>query len=210
MKASAPIDRRWHRVAFLLFAIGLVVTYAALHARTNRSDFTAVSVSGVQHLGSKYAISEFHVNGYYASNVGRNGGGARMVCCVEIPERWRPGLTAEVRWAVVRWTREAFNADGIPQSEAVESVGVYRGNVPVEKYASVGPMWVHFFGDGEVRIVISSIDPDGEGHPIQRNDSRAADAATQGKPVEALFSKEEIAEKNRKTAQERALHGDWR
>jgi hypothetical protein len=71
-------------------------------------------------------------------------------------------------------------------------------------------MWVHLFSDGQARIVISSIGPEGEGHPIHREDARAADAATTGARVEALFSKEEIAEINRKAAQERALHGDWR
>jgi hypothetical protein len=211
MGSLASIGIRWRRAVFLSFAIILIASsYAGLHARTNRSDFTAVSISGVQHLGSKYAISEFYVNGYYASNIARNGGGGSTVCCAEIPERWHPGLTAEVRWAVVHWTKEGFTADGLPQSEEVESVGTYRAEVPIEKYSAVGHVWVHFFRDGQVRIVISSVGPEGEGHPIQREDSRAADAATHGTLVEALFSKEEIAEKNRKAAQERAVHGDWR
>jgi hypothetical protein len=155
-------------------------------------------MSGVQHLGSKNSISEFYVNGYYGSNVGREGGGGDILCCVEIPREWREGLNAEVRWETVRW----LNSDH-PGEESVERVGIYHAIVPVERYEKPGRFWVHFFDGGRVRIVVHNDGPGAPDYPIKRDSSLALTGATIGTPVDAIFSEAELAEITRRRNDER-------
>lgn len=182
----------------LAVAVLLACTYTASRSRTTKTEYLPVAMSGVQHLGSKYSISEFYVNGYYGSNVGREGGGGDVLCCVEIPREWREGLTAEVRWKAVRWV-----SSSIPREEAVERVGIYRAVVAVERYQKPGRLWVHFFNNGRVRIVVSNEGPSGAQHPITRDDPQAAASSTPGNAVNALFSQGELAEIEKRRNNER-------
>ncbi|WP_092400080.1 DUF3304 domain-containing protein [Collimonas sp. OK412] len=75
---------------------------ASVQAGINDRNFTPVSLTGVQHIGPDFNISDFYVNGISGSNVGRGGGGG-IVCCVALPKKWRPDFTVEVRWAVGDW-----------------------------------------------------------------------------------------------------------
>jgi len=164
------------------------------------------SIVGVQHLGSDHLIHEFYVNKGYYGNVDEGGGGGGLTCCVTLPKHWYPGLTADVRWEAYRIIKPADPA----QEETVESAGIYRAQVPVEAYQQSGKFYVHFFPNGRVRIVVSSIGPSGEGHPIKKRDARESLLATVGTPVKEIFTAEEHAELDREDARDRAKYGNWR
>jgi hypothetical protein len=199
---------RW-RVFLLLLAIS-VGSYVALHVWKERRKFIGVSFSGVQHMGSRYAVSGFYVDGGYGSNIGRGGGGG-MICCVALPEKWRPGMTAEIRWNVLHWSDNAPIHLDPSTPEIVDDAGTYRAaKVPVEKYDEPGMLWVHFFPGGLVRVVVSNVGPQNDEYPIRRGEPREALRATKGIPVTELFSKAELAELNRKAEQEKPFFGDWR
>jgi hypothetical protein len=195
---------RSHPVATLLVAGALLGAYALL--RPHSDDRMPASIIGVQHLGSDYLINGFYVDGYYGSNVGEGGGGGSEVCCITLPKKWHSGLKAEVRWEVHHIIRTSDPT--VP--ETVEVEGMYRARVPVEAYAEPSDFYVHFFPQGRVRIVVSSISSSGELHPIHWGDAQASQMATAGMVVKALFTSEELAELERETARDRAKHGDWR
>ena len=141
-----------------------------------------VMIVGVHHLGPNFNISKFYINGYLAFNVGREGGGGSFVCCVELPRKWQPGMTAKVRWSVNDWSNAVMSEvdAGDYKSMVFEN---YEAVVPIEKYGEVGDLYAHFFSNGKVRLVSSSDPVQSSRHVIQHNDSRAADFATQGAKV---------------------------
>lgn len=192
-------------LAFVIF--GVTATFY-LHRKPEQ--FVGTSVGGVHHMGSRYAIYEFFVDGSWGSNVGREGGGGSLVCCVAIPKKWRPGMTADIRWDVLHLPDDAPLEHDPSKARNVESAGMYRATVPVERYGQPGKLWVHFFPDGRVRVVVSNVGPEGAKHPIRDIDPGEARSATKGIPVSELFTKEEIAATGRKTEKEKNIFGDWR
>jgi hypothetical protein len=180
----------------------LVLTFAgcaSIQAGINDRNFTPVSLTGVQHSGPNFNISDFYVNHTSGSNVGRGGGGGGIVCCVALPKKWRPDFTVEVRWAVGDWSKENLTETAAGNYTSITSEGVYKALVPVEKYEEPGKMYVHFFKGGKVRVVSGPFGYGSKEHPIQRDDPHAADTATIGTRVNALFTPEELAEMRRKS-----------
>ena len=53
-------------------------------------------IEGYNHTSA--AINYFTVNGNGGPNIGPYGGGGSQTCCVGMPVKWRPGLTAVVEW----------------------------------------------------------------------------------------------------------------
>lgn len=192
-------SRRW-RLSFVLLAVVCGGSYAAYKSIT-KTEFIGVSLVGVHHLGSKYLIHDFVVDGYSGSNIGREGGGGGFVCCVALPKKWRPGITADVRWDLLYYADDA--------SDVAKRAAMYRARVPVEKYDEPGDFWVHFFPNGRVRIVVSNDGP-GPMHPIHEEDPRAAMNATAGVKIKTLFTDEELQAARKKDEKKRSLVGDWR
>jgi hypothetical protein len=168
----------------------------------SNDDFTAVSLTGVQHMGHDFNISEFYVDGYYGSNVGREGGGGGDVCCVMLPTKWRPGLSVEVRWAVGNWSKLDRSQTVLGDYSSL-TFEVYKAQVPVEKYEAAEAVYVHFFVGGKARVVSSIAGPGGPRHPISRSDLHAADSATAGVRMDAMFTEVEQAEMNRRFEKKR-------
>ncbi|WP_081897715.1 DUF3304 domain-containing protein [Massilia sp. BSC265] len=190
-----------------LLAMGVLLgSYALLHARTRGDDRMGVSINSVHHLGSGHLIHEFYVDKGYYGNVGEEGGGGDVTCCVTLPKHWHPGLKADVRWEVYRIIKPTDPAE----EETVEPEGIYRAQVPVESYREPGQFVVHFFPNGRVRIVVSSISPSGDGHPIRKGDAREGLLATAGVPIKEIFTAEELADIARENARDRAKYGNWR
>lgn len=172
-------------------------------------DLLAVGMIGVQHIGDKFNISEFYVDGQWAGNVGREGGGGGNVCCVMLPIKWRPGLIAEVRWSVGDWSNEkkVETKQGNYQSVVWNN---YKAVVPIEKYESAEDLYVHFFAGGKVRAVSSIFGSEGGRHPILREDAKAALSATTGYLLDSLFTAAEISEMKRKNSEEAIGKGNWK
>lgn len=211
MKLPIPNFIRWYPVMSLVLTGVLLALVTFLYHYFEINYFRVethipVSLTGVQHLGSDYRISDFYVDKYSGGTVGESGGGGSIVCCLMLPKKWYPGLKAEVRWEVRHIIRPSDPA--LPETEEV--AGLYRAQVPVEVYATPGDFYVHFFPGGRVRIVVSEFTTTGKQHPIQRGDSSASRMATVGSAVKTLFTADEIAEFKREDARDRAKYGDWR
>lgn len=199
----------WGRRLAAAFAAIALIGCAGLHAAGREDQFTAVGLTGVQHIGSDFNISDFYVDGYPGSNVGRGGGGGRHMCCVSLPNHWRQGLAVEVRWAVGNWSKENRQeiVAGNYKSVTFER---YKAMVPLEKYDAPEQLYVHFFPGGKVRVVSSFPGAGNPAHPVLRNDPHAADSATVGMPIKEIFTQEELAEKLRRREENLKKYGDWR
>ena len=213
MKTFKFLTRAWALRLLILVSAGCALYWyvGSLREKIRADSFAGVDLTGVHHLGDKFNIAEFYVDGYWGSNVGREGGGGRSTCCVLLPKKWRPGLAVEVRWSVNDWTNENRAEIEAGNYKSVAGAGMdYIAIVPVERYEVAEHVWVHFFAGGKVRVVSSMPGSGGPKHPIQDNDPHASDSATAGKPVAALFSAKELAAMKRKDLERRGTFGDWR
>ena len=213
MKISRLLTRNWLLRLFVLALAGCALYWyvGSVREEIRADSFAGVDLTGVHHLGDKFNIAEFYVDGYWGSNVGREGGGGRSVCCVLLPKKWRPGLAVEVRWSVNDWTNENRAEIEAGNYKSVAGAGMdYIAIVPVERYEVAEHVWVHFYARGKARVVSSAIGSWGSKHPIQDNDPHAADSATAGKSVDALFSAEELTAMQRRDLKRRGTFGDWR
>jgi len=101
-----------------------------------------------------------HTSSYiYSASVDGGGGGTSFpfhagianICCVTLPRIWRPGLEFVVRWDVPEGSKH----------------NVREKVVTVERYDETGSLYVHFFEDNEIRIVVTEWYPGSRNHPIQ-------------------------------------------
>lgn len=83
-----------------------------------------------------------HASGYHA--------GVANICCARVPEKWYPGLQLLVQWNMP--------VNGMPVHK--EKI------VDVEKYDKPGSVYVHFFPDDQVRIVVTKSAGYSNKHPI--------------------------------------------
>lgn len=144
----------------------LLARYFKYSSSSREDELSATGIVGVQHLGNDYNISEFYVNKYGGTNVGREGGGGKSTCCIMIPSQWRPGLTVEVRWEVADWSKENRKEIEAGNFDSVTTKSTYIAKVPVEKYEQAGDLYVHFFPNGRVRVVTTMYSVLNSAHPI--------------------------------------------
>jgi hypothetical protein len=211
MNISRFLTRAWFMRLLLLTVAGgaLYWCIGMVRASMRATSLDAVDMSGVHHLGDKFNVPQFYVDGHDGSNVGREGGGG-FICCVLLPKKWRPGLSVEVRWAIDDFSHENPAQVAVGNFDSVVGEGTFIARVPVERYEVAEHVWIHFFAGGKVRVVSSPTGYWGAKHPIQDNDPHAADMATAGRRVAAMFSPEELAEIDRKDLERRKTQGDWR
>lgn len=210
MKISRFLTRAWlmRLLVFALAGSALYWSIGMLREKIRLESLAPVDLSGVHHLGDKFNVPQFYVDGGYYGNVGREGGGGDT-CCVLLPKKWRPGLSVEIRWSIGDWTNENRAELGAGNFDSV-SGKAYIARVPVERYVVAEHLWVHFFAGGKVRVVSSPTGSWGEKHPIHDSDPHAIDRATAGRRVAILFSPEELAEMAHKDLERRTTFGDWR
>jgi hypothetical protein len=190
----------------LLSAAILLATCLPSHSVASESSSFPASLTGVHHLGTDYLINRFYINQSIGDNIGEGGGGGSMVCCLTLPQKWRPSILVDVRWEVHHIIRSADPK--LPDTAELD--GIYQAQVPVEEYAKPGDFFVHFFPNGRVRIVVSSDRSNGERHPIRQGDAKAIQTAIRGKPIKALFTEQELAAHSKMIEEHRRKYGDWR
>ena len=196
-----------------LLAVGIGVAcytiVSHLRAISHKTEFASVLLTGTHHMGENFNIADFYVDGYSGFNVVRGGGGGSNVCCVNLPQVWRPGLNVDLRWTVGDWTNENLVEIGQHDYRSVRFQS-YRGTIPVEQYRNPEHLFVHFFSGGKARIVSSSPGVGNEAHPIA-NHPHESKKATAGLPVDSLFSQAELDRRRAKRAAEKEKSGgDWK
>ena len=155
-------------------------------------EFTAVNIVSVHHLGPNYSIDEVYVNAQFAGNAGREGGGGGFVCCIMLPEKWRPGLVANVTWTVLDWRNENYEEIRRGDFNSVIVESRYIACAPVEYYDRPQPLYVHFFPRGRLRVAPSAYGAFGKGHPISdspEDESMAAQGTLAGPDMKDCASR---------------------
>jgi hypothetical protein len=182
----------WKRL--LTLALGALLgwwLYSSIRNGAEQDDLVAVDLSGKQHIGPDFNISEFFLNGTNGFNVGREGGGSD-VCCVLLPRQWKPGLSVDLRWEVANWIESdkalKENRDVIPTFKH------FRGKVPVEKYERAARVVVHFFEGGKARVVVGAPAHAELLHAVLPAHSNAADSATTGSQVDDMFTRKNLTQ----------------
>jgi len=144
---------RWP--ARLLLALGLA-SLTALSACDSKPATWAVSYGAVNH-SDKYivAIAINGEGGVLTAPMHGQGGG---VCCVIVPQRWKPGLTVTIKWEEEGdWKRDA---KGDPIYEDGRKIYVplpwKSQTVPLPKYDGEGSFFVFFFPGDVVKVALTS------------------------------------------------------
>ncbi|MEX0140758.1 hypothetical protein D3C87_832610 [compost metagenome] len=112
------------------------------------SPTATAQVGIVNHTGN--FIYSASVDGAGGGNMARWGAGLANICCASIPRVWYPGMKVLVRWDM---------PDGLKHI-------VKEKMVEVEKYDEPGDIYMHFFENDVVRVVVSNAGGRGKTHPI--------------------------------------------
>ena len=126
---------------------------------------TPVSISGYNYTIE--GIQEFYVNGEWGGGLGI-GAGYDMTCCVMLPDKWTPGLSATVEWRrtdckgdkVKRCPERVEDLDKWPMSST-------KKVIPIEPYDRPNAVQVMFLPNDEVKIYVVPVDPDHPDHPAK-------------------------------------------
>ena len=126
----------------MLARLRQIVCCLALIGCATQSPVGAMDITGINYTDT--VVEAFAVNGYPGPNVYPHGGGGAFVCCISVPEVWKPGMTVTVRWTDDR------NANLVPWKSKVVEIPQYR---PDERDIFV----VHFFPNDEVKVLVTNM-----------------------------------------------------
>ena len=133
----------------LLAVLSLSACAGLENEKTSAKPATAPAQVGIVNHTGNYIYSA-SVNGAGGGSMSRWGAGVANICCASIPRIWYPGMKAQVRWDM---------PDG-------HTHNVKEKIVEVEKYEETGSVYLHFFANDEVRVVVSPVSPRNPRHPI--------------------------------------------
>lgn len=112
-------------------------------------------------------------------------GGGSNVCCVNLPKKWQPGLSAEVTW------RRSDCGFRDPENERCPSdinkewhFKTLKATVPIEFYDRPSGFYVTFLPNDEVKIYVSPYGPDHPDHPSKLGRAHPLDHPEWKRPAE--------------------------
>lgn len=136
-------------------------------AACSGDDTVAVSYAAYNHTDE--SIVSIVINGEGGIlNASAHGGGGRM-CCVILPKRWRPGLTATIKWQ--EDDIPIFNPDGtrkvIDGVPATKESPWKERTLEVPKYeGELGTFFIHIFPGDEVKVLMNIYGAGNPQHPL--------------------------------------------
>ena len=140
------------RIFVLLVAFSLTAC-AGLEDVDRMPKTAAAQVGIVNHTGNyiySAGIDGIGWRGGGGGNMSRWGAGGADVCCASIPRFWRPGMKGIVHWNM------PIGRQDVIREKVVE----------VEKYDEPGDIYLHFFPNDEIRVIVSNIAGWSDEHPI--------------------------------------------
>lgn len=129
--------------------------FSSLLTKKVVDDRSPAQVGIVNHTGNfiySASLSGEEVPGGGGGGMSAWGAGNANICCTSIPTVWHPGIKVLVRWDM---------PDGHTHVRK-EKV------VDIEKYDEPGSIYLHFFPDDVVRVVVSEYPGASKAHPIPR------------------------------------------
>ena len=131
-----------HHAGRLAIIAAFVSYLSACQTVSPQPKLTGVGMTGVDYLADHLSVQDYWVNGRAGFQAGKGGSN---VCCASVPETWYPGAQIEVRWEVDNWRKATWRC--------------YRRMVPLDRYDTLGHLYVQFLPDGQVRAVLSDYVP---------------------------------------------------
>ena len=137
-------------IAHLLpLATAIALTGCAFRdTRTAAAERESAQVGIVNHTGNYIYFAS--VDGAGGAGMSAWGAGGANICCASIPRLWYQGMRVTVRWNMPK---------------GVEDV-IKEKIVEVEKYDRPGDIYMNFFPNDEVRVVVSRNGPRAPDYPI--------------------------------------------
>ncbi len=145
---------------WLIYLICTLFITSCAAQQTKEEDATAGAQVGIVNHTGKYIYSA-SVDGVGGGNMERWGAGGADICCADIPKVWRPGMKVLVRW-------------DMPEGHTHI---VKEKTVEIEKYDETGSIYMHFFPNNEVRVIVSIYPGYSSAHPI-RHSGKPANASS--------------------------------
>ena len=138
------------RIAYLVpLTIAVVLTGCVLRdTRAEPGEGATARVGIVNHTGSYIYFAS--VDGAGGGAMAAWGAGSANICCASIPRVWYPGMRVTVKWNMPKGVQDVIT----------EKV------VEVEKYDTPGDIYMNFFPNGDVRVVVSRNGPRAPDYPI--------------------------------------------
>lgn len=159
---------RTRRNAFRI--ISLILLACVLQAceradESSKQEGSSASISGYNYTIE--GIQEFYVNGQWGGGVSI-GGGYGQTCCVILPDKWRPGLTAEVEWRRSDCGGSGPGNERCPIGKRPWAPAkTLKTTVPIEHYVEPGSLQVMFLPEDQIKIYASPKDPEHPEHPAK-------------------------------------------
>ncbi|MCO7517570.1 DUF3304 domain-containing protein [Pseudomonas guariconensis] len=136
---------------------------------TADNESSAGNISAVNHVDGT-AVNWFSVNGYRAS-----GGGGEQ-CCIILPDKWRPGLKATIKWEVdtdpyaySKWPSLGTDGYRVEQAKHAANYKHYSTTVEIPEWQGNERcgLTVHFLPCQQVKVTTSCWASYSPNYPIQ-------------------------------------------
>ncbi|MEX9753868.1 DUF3304 domain-containing protein [Providencia vermicola] len=130
-----------------------------------KSEYLAGNLSGFNHVKGTN-VNWFTVNGYG----GRTGG---FTCCVMLPPKWNPNLTAEIEWEIdpnpYPKNIPTFDSGNYPEFAKKHKANYrqYQTTVKIPEYSETCGLTVHFLPCQQVKVTTSCYTIDHPDYPIK-------------------------------------------
>lgn len=133
----------------LLAAISLSACAGLGEEQASAASTTAAAQVGVVNHTENYIYSA-SVDGAGGGKMSAWSAGMANICCTSIPRVWYPGMMVRVRWNMP-----------IGRTDVIK-----EKIVAVEKYERPGDIYLHFFPNDEVRVIVTNIGGPSSKHHI--------------------------------------------
>ena len=110
------------------------------------------------------SIVSIIVNGQGGVAAATAHGGGSEICCINLPNKWRPGLQATIKWQEDgNWLLDENGQELIRNGKRVYVPAPWKERtVEIPKYDQPGNFFMHFLPSDEVKVAVSLYFP---GHP---------------------------------------------
>jgi len=140
------------QLSYLFIFLSLTLGLVGCDEKPNVTGPAYLTMSAYNH--TEDYVHQYYIDGAWGGNSFAYGGGGKFVCCIGVPEQWRPGLTVTVRWTTSASRHSKKTYTGETWHEQV---------VIIEPYGKAGSrMNTHFLPDNKIRLIVSEM---GSGHP---------------------------------------------
>jgi hypothetical protein len=134
-----------NKIIWLIILIGLI---GCANQEKPKQEQVAAQIGIVNHTG-KYIYSAT-INSSGGGRMSAWGAGIANICCISIPRIWHPEMKVVVEWNM---------------PEGINDV-IKKKIVSIEKYDRPGSIYLHFFPNDQVRVIVSNLDPVHPEYPI--------------------------------------------